>query len=180
MKIYTKTGDKGSTSLIGGKRIPKYDLRIEAYGTVDELIAHIGLLRDCNVDQMSNDALLYIQDRLMTCASILATEENYEKIPVLTEEDIRCLEIEIDRLDNNIEPLKTFVLPGGHTFVSYAHIARTICRRAERRVIELSEKENVQSTVTMFLNRLSDYLFTLARYWSKKTKSIETPWKPRL
>ena len=182
MKIYTKTGDKGDTSLIGGKRVPKYNLRIEAYGTVDELIAWIALLRDCEVDSNTKNALVEIQERLMTAASFLATDslDIMNNLPLLYDDDIEFLEKEIDNMEKNLEPLQAFILPGGHKLVSYCHITRTICRRAERISIKLSQKDRVNPLVITYLNRLSDYLFVLSRKLSKDFKAEEIVWKPRL
>jgi len=180
MKIYTKTGDRGTTSLIGGKRVPKYNLRIEAYGTVDELISHIGLIRDQPISVRYKNSLLEIQNKLMVCASILATDcDDCEiKLPELNEKDIIFLEQEIDSMEAELEPLRLFVLPGGHTIVSYCHIARTVCRRAERISIQLSDKFNVPENVLKYINRLSDYLFVLARKLGKDLNVEEIPWRP--
>ena len=181
MKIYTKTGDKGTTSLIGGKRVPKFHERIEAYGTIDELISHIGLLRDLVTNKGLKENLLFVQDRLMTCATILATdcEGCNLKLPIILESDIEILEKEIDSMENQLEPLKSFILPGGHPVVSQAHICRTVCRRAERLSLALSQDYKVDPLVLKFLNRLSDYLFVCARYISKMHNAIETPWTPK-
>ena len=181
-KIYTKTGDKGETSLIGGTRVPKYHDRIEAYGTVDELISYIGLIRDQKIDEATKSTLIEIQDRLMTCASILATDcENCKvKIPEIFESDIATLEQEIDKMENDLPPLKSFILPGGHQTVSFCHIARNICRRAERLSIKVQEKFKISEKVIQYLNRLSDYLFVLSRKFSKDFKAKEIPWKPRV
>jgi cob(I)alamin adenosyltransferase len=183
MKIYTRTGDKGQTSLIGGTRVPKYHSRIEAYGTVDELNAFVGLIRDHNtVDGQLNSILLEIQDRLFTLESHLAEDPQgvvSRKLPALLEEDVKLLENEIDRMNEELPPLSSFILPGGHPLVSYSHLARTVCRRAERISIQLAEAHQVPSIDLRYLNRLSDYFFVLARYFSKLTSSIETPWKPR-
>ena len=147
MKVYTKTGDKGETSLIGGKRVPKYHQRVEAYGTVDELIAFTGLVRDPLIDSHTQGVLLEIQDKLMVCASILASDcdDCDFKLPVILEEDIFFLESEIDALESNLPPLRSFILPGGHSVASYCNIARTVCRRAERLVLKLSEETTVSS-----------------------------------
>jgi cob(I)alamin adenosyltransferase len=182
MKIYTKTGDKGQTSLFGGKRVPKYDLRIEAYGTVDELNSYIGLIRDQEIDEVSFDTLIEIQDRLFTLGSILATEPGNTKVkvPQLKEEDVLFLESQIDRMNENLPEMRSFVLPGGHTTVSYCHISRCICRRAERLVIQLSEEEEVNALTFKYLNRLSDYLFVLGRKLSADLGANEVQWKPRM
>lgn len=180
MKIYTKTGDSGTTSLIGGKRVPKFHERIEAYGTVDELICHIALVRDLIQHATISEKLIFIQDRLMTCAAILATdcEDCNIKLPKFSEKDIEIIEKEIDEMEKQLEPLKSFILPGGHPTVSQCHIARTICRRAERKALALSQNYKVDDFVLKFLNRLSDYLFVLARFISKLNKANEIPWYP--
>jgi len=183
LKIYTKTGDKGTTSLIGGTKVLKSDLRIEAYGTVDELNSHVGLCRDLMNDESSKNTLKEIQDRLFTIGSSLACDPEKEtkmKIPDLKEEDIRFLEKEIDRMDKELPEMKHFILPGGHITVSHIHIARCVCRRAERCCVRLDEKEQENSMIIKYLNRLSDYLFVLARYAGHLLKSEEIPWKPRL
>lgn len=182
MKVYTKTGDKGQTSLFGGKRVPKYDLRIEAYGTVDELNSYIGLIRDQKIDQQSFDALIEIQDRLFTLGSILATEPGNTKVkvPQLIEEDVEFLEHEIDRMNESLPEMRSFVLPGGHTTVSYSHITRCVCRRAERLVIQLSTQETIDELTFKYLNRLSDYLFVLARKLSADLGANEVEWKARM
>ncbi|MBI9052233.1 MAG: cob(I)yrinic acid a,c-diamide adenosyltransferase [Bacteroidales bacterium] len=181
-KIYTKTGDKGETSLIGGTRVPKYHDRIEAYGTVDELISYIGLIRDQKIDNHFISVLIEIQDRLMTCASILATDcENCEvKIPEIIEKDIEMLENEIDTMEQSLPPLTSFILPGGHQTVSFCHIARNICRRAERLSIKVQEQYKYSEKVNQYLNRLSDYLFVLSRKLSIDLNAKEIPWKPRV
>lgn len=182
MKIYTKTGDQGSTSLFGGKRVSKADLRIDTYGTVDELNSWIGVLRDQSVNQSRKEILVEIQDRLFTIGSILATEpENTKvKIPSLAESDIELLENKMDEMDAILPPMRFFVLPGGHTSVSFGHVARTVCRRAERLVIALSQTEKVDPLVIKYMNRLSDYLFMLCRTMAYELKAEETPWKPRM
>jgi cob(I)alamin adenosyltransferase len=182
MKIYTKTGDKGTTSLIGGKRVPKDDERIEAYGTVDELMAFVALIRDQKIDQHSENMLLKILDRLMVCASLLAADcdDCTDQLPKLHEEDITGLENEIDRMEEMLDPLRSFILPGGHTTVSYCHIARNVCRRAERTAIRLAGHTSVPDNVIKYLNRLSDYLFVLSRKLSKDLEVTEIRWKPEL
>jgi cob(I)alamin adenosyltransferase len=181
-KIYTKTGDKGQTSLIGGTRLPKHHIRIEAYGTVDELNSHIGLLRDVITDTETNGLLVSIQDRLFTMGSHLAAdpEKNKMKLPELSETDITDLENAIDKIDSIVPEMKSFVLPGGHVHVSYCHIARCVCRRAERAVIRLAENEQVQDIHFKYLNRLSDYLFMLSRWLTVNLNIQELPWKPKL
>ena len=182
MKIYTKTGDQGKTSLIGGKRVPKYHLRIEAYGTIDELISYIGLIRSEEINFNNKTDLLEIQDRLMTCASILAAdcEDCKVIIPELNDADIVSLEKKIDAMDAELPGLRSFILPGGRGVISYCHIARTICRRTERIIIRLSEELFVPENVIKYINRLSDYLFTLARKLGKDLNIEEIPWHPRL
>ena len=181
-KIYTKTGDKGETSLIGGTRVPKHHLRIESYGTVDELNSYIGLIRDQEIDLHYKEVLIEIQDRLFTIGSSLASdpEKSNMKIPDLKEEDVLLLEREMDKMDESLPEMKSFVLPGGHTTVSYCHIARCVCRRAERMTIHLSETSFVADLVIKYLNRLSDYLFVLSRKLSKDLNAAEIPWKPRM
>lgn len=182
MKIYTKTGDKGQTSLLGGKRLPKSHIRIDAYGTVDELNSFIGLLRDTVNNDPVAHILLQVQDRLFTIGSILAAagDENKFKIPALHEDDITLLEKEIDRMNEELEPMRTFILPGGHQPASLAHVCRTICRRGERRCVDLATLEPTPEIVVKYLNRLSDYLFVLSRFLTKTGGGTETPWTPRL
>ena len=182
MKIYTKTGDEGMTSLFGGKRVSKADLRIDSYGTVDELNSWIGVLRDQEVNREREHTLIAIQDRLFTMGSMLATEPGNTKvkIPLLSEEDVNFLEKEIDAMDAALPPMRSFVLPGGHLSVSFAHVARTVCRRAERLVIALGNTEHVDPIVVIYLNRLSDYIFVLSRMMSQDLNAGETPWKPKL
>lgn len=182
MKIYTKTGDKGDTALFGGKRVSKGELRIEAYGTVDELNSYVGLLRDQSVNLMRKDILVEIQDRLFTIGSILATEPGNTKvkIPMLSTEDVTRLELEIDKMESDLLPMKSFVLPGGHPSVSFGHITRTVCRRAERLVIRLHQSEAIDPLVITYLNRLSDYFFVLCRKMAKELNAEETPWKARM
>lgn len=181
-KVYTKTGDKGQTSLIGGTRLPKHHIRIEAYGTVDELNSWIGLLRDQPIDERSIKILLEVQDRLFTIGSLLAAdpEKNKMKLPEIKEEDVVLLEKEIDAMEEILPPMKSFVLPGGHTTVSYCHLARCVCRRAERAVLRLAENEKVEELTYKYLNRLSDYLFVLSRKLSQDLKAGETPWVARV
>ena len=186
MKIYTKKGDTGTTQLIGGMRVPKHHHRIEAYGTVDELNSFIGLVRDQEIKDDHKKNLIEIQDRLFTIGASLATDPEHassktrERIPVLKEEDIEFLEREMDRMDALLPEMKSFVLPGGHSTVSICHVARCVCRRAERLVTGLSESEFVDGIVIKYLNRLSDYLFVLSRMLSQELKATETPWKPRV
>jgi cob(I)alamin adenosyltransferase len=182
MKIYTKTGDKGQTSLVGGTRVSKTELRIEAYGTVDELNSYIGLLRDQEVNNSRKDILKEIQDRLFTIGSILASEpeQTKKRIPDLHESDIELLEKEMDMMDESLEPMRFFILPGGHQSVSFGHLARTVCRRAERIVLRLAQESEVNELVIKYLNRLSDYLFVLCRMMIKELNIEEISWKPRV
>lgn len=181
-RVYTKTGDKGETSLIGGTRLPKQHIRIEAYGTVDELNSFIGVVRDQGIDEHSKSILIEIQDRLFTLGSLLAAdpEKNKMKLPQVKEEDIIFLEKEIDKMDEVLPEMKHFVLPGGHQAVSYCHVARCVCRRAERATLKLAENEKVDEIIYKYLNRLSDYLFVLSRKLAHDLKVEETPWKPRM
>ena len=182
MKIYTKTGDKGLTSLFGGKRVPKHHLRIEAYGTVDELNSYIGLIRDQKINSDTINVLIEIQDRLFTLGSMLATEPGNEKVkvPQLFEEDITLLEKEIDKMNETLPEMRSFVLPGGHQTVSFCHVARCVCSRAERLAVHLAEVETVQEIVVKYLNRLSDYLFVLSRKLTQDNNTKEIPWKARM
>jgi cob(I)alamin adenosyltransferase len=182
MKIYTKTGDSGETGLFGGARLPKSHLRIEGYGTVDELNAYLGLVRDLlNKDWEASAFLTRIQDRLFVMGSMLATEPGKRNVstPLLVESDVEELEQSIDRMDAVLAPMRNFILPGGHVWVSHIHVARTICRRAERRVVALHTIEAVNDLILRYLNRLSDYLFTLSRWVAQETKSEEIPWIPQ-
>ncbi len=188
MKIYTKTGDKGTTALFGGTRVPKHHIRIEAYGTVDELNSNIGLIRDQEIDSHSKEILIQIQDRLFTLGAILATAPEKEtlksgkqrlNIPRITEENISLLETEMDNMNETLPAMTHFVLPGGHPTVSYCHITRCICRRAERLTTMLNEQEPIDELVLMYLNRLSDYLFVLARKLTKDLQAEEIKWVPK-
>jgi cob(I)alamin adenosyltransferase len=182
MKIYTKTGDKGYTSLIGGTRVPKHHLRIESYGTVDELNSYIGLIRDQDITPHDKETLKEIQDRLFTIGSSLAADPERSKmvIPDLHEADIELLETEMDTMNESLPELRHFILPGGDNTVSFCHIARCVCRRAERLSVHLSEESTVDEKVNIYLNRLSDYLFTLARKIGHEKKIIENQWIPRV
>jgi cob(I)alamin adenosyltransferase len=182
MKIYTKTGDKGLTSLIGGTRVPKSSLRIESYGTVDELNAHIGLVRDQDVNAARRPLLKEIQDRLFTIGSALAAdpEKSKMKLPDLHAADVTLLEDEMDRMNLELPELRAFILPGGHPAVSHAHVARCVCRRAERLVIHLAEESFVAELVVVYLNRLSDYLFVLSRAMAHDLGVEEVTWQARL
>jgi len=182
MKVYTRKGDKGETSLIGGTRVVKYSLRIEAYGTIDELNSYVGVIRDQDIPQEQIDTLLEIQDRLFTIGSNLAADpvSSKMKLPELKEEDITYLEQQIDLMDETLPPMKSFVLPGGHQTVSFCHVARCICRRAERRIIELAAHEPVDPIIIAYVNRLSDYLFVLSRKLVQVLNASEVPWKARM
>ena len=182
MKVYTKTGDKGTTSLFGGQRVPKHHIRIEAYGTVDELNSYIGLIRDQDIDKRSIETLIEVQDRLFTVGSILATEPGNTKVkvPQLNAKDITFLENEIDAMNEHLPEMRSFVLPGGHTTVSYCHITRCVCRRAERLISHLGELEVIDELVLQYLNRLSDYLFVLGRKIVADKAVNEVEWKPRM
>lgn len=181
MKIYTKTGDKGETSLLGGERVSKTNMRIEAYGTVDELNAWVGVLRDSIQNQRIMEQLIFIQDKLFTAGSRLATHPDNKRnfsLPDLKDEHIEMLEKAMDEMDAELPPMKNFVLPGGHPAVSNAHVCRTVCRRAERRVIDLQQNEKVDEIIGRYLNRLSDYFFVLSRFLALENNAAETPWKP--
>lgn len=182
MKIYTKTGDKGQTSLIGGTRVAKHHQRIESYGTVDELNSWIGVLRSSDIEKQSIGMLAEIQDRLFTIGSSLASdpERSKMKIPDLKEEDIILLEKEIDRMNEELPEMRSFVLPGGNKTAAFCHIARCVCRRAERHSTELADSEFVHELVIKYLNRLSDYLFVLSRKILVDAHGAEIPWKPRM
>lgn len=182
MKIYTKTGDKGLTSLVGGSRVSKAELRIEAYGTVDELNSYVGMLRDQEVNQTRKELLKEIQDRLFTIGAILASEpeQTRKQIPDLLLSDVQLLETAMDTMDEELEPMRFFILPGGHPSVSFGHLARTVCRRAERNVIRMAEESDVNTLVITYLNRLSDYLFVLCRKMAQELGIEETAWKPRV
>jgi cob(I)alamin adenosyltransferase len=182
MKIYTKKGDKGKTGLIGGTRVSKASLRIESYGTVDELNSWLGVIRDGEINSMYKEQLIEIQDRLFTVGSSLACdpEKSTMKIPDLLNEDVQLLERWMDEMDQELEPMRSFILPGGNQTSSFCHVARCICRKAERNVVDLSESEFVAELVLTYLNRLSDYLFVLARKIAKDQGVNDHPWKPRM
>ncbi len=184
LRIYTKTGDLGKTSLIGGTKVPKSHIRIEAYGTIDELNSYVGVVNDYLTDAHSNKVLKEIQDRLFTIGSSLACDPEKEpsmKIPDLKDADIIFLEREIDRMTGVLPPMKFFVLPGGHLAVSTTHVCRCVCRRAERLCVNMQEHHLfVEPLVIKYLNRLSDYLFILARYAGHLFQVEEIPWKPRV
>ena len=182
MKIYTRTGDEGTTALFGGSRVSKADLRIDAYGTVDELNAFLAIVRDQEVNKKREHLLVQIQERLFTIGSMLATVPGNTKvrIPQLLEEDAVTLENAIDHMEALLEPLRNFVLPGGHISISHCHVARTVCRRAERKIVALSQSESVDPIIVKYMNRLSDYLFVLSRAMAAELGVAETPWKPAL
>lgn len=188
MKIYTKTGDKGTTALFGGTRVPKHHIRIESYGTVDELNSHIGLVRDQKMNNHYKDVLIRIQENLFTVGAILATDPEKAvlksgkarlNIPKITTNDIDILEHEIDAMNEALPPMTNFVLPGGHQTVSFCHIARCVCRRAERLATALYDMEPFQAETLTYLNRLSDYLFVLARKLSHDLQAEEVKWIPK-
>lgn len=181
-KIYTRKGDSGTTQLIGGTRVPKHHQRIEAYGTIDELNSWMGVVRDHITNEKMRETLKEIQDRLFTIGSHLATDplKGKMKLPDLTANDVEYLEKEIDRITDGLPELKHFILPGGHPANSFAHLARCVCRRAERLVTHLHETEPVEPLILTYLNRLSDYLFVMSRQISKDFNAEEIPWKPRL
>ncbi|MBR6774184.1 MAG: cob(I)yrinic acid a,c-diamide adenosyltransferase [Bacteroidales bacterium] len=183
MKTYTKTGDKGTTSLIGGTRVSKNDVRLEAYGTFDELSAFIAVLSDSEgIDQHQIEVMERIQNSLLILESCLALEQedtNVSKyIPHLTDDDVLFLESEIDAINAQLEPLKSLIVPGGNILASRSHVCRTVCRRAERRLVEMGEEYEVDDILRRFVNRLSDYFFVLSRYFMKKAGIVEKPWKP--
>lgn len=183
MKIYTRKGDEGKTSLIGGKRVDKNDVRIESYGTVDELNSWIGLMRDLTTeDQETYNQLLEIQDRLFTIGSLLAQSPDGSKmeLPQIKDSDIVFLEEAIDKMNENLPEMRSFVLPGGHTTVSNCHITRCVCRRAERLVVALHEEKEEYKKSMKYLNRLSDYLFVLSRKLTLDLDAKEIPWKARM
>ena len=181
MKIYTLTGDDGTTSLSGGRRVPKHSPRVEAYGSVDELIAWIGLLRDVTGNPELRSTLLFIQDQLMRCAGLLATEnpEMSERLVLPDENCLTVLESEIDKMEIALPALNNFILPGGNIVVSYCHITRCVCRRAERAVTRLKQSEDLHPVITKFLNRLSDFLFVMARKIGYESGNQEIKWPLR-
>ena len=180
-KIYTKTGDKGETSLIGGTRVPKYHERIEAYGTLDELNSFIGYLRDQLSDAHLREVLLKVQENLFTAESLLATDPDAEikrSLPHLSENDVLTLEQEIDAMNEHLPALSSFVLPGGHPLVALCHVCRTVCRRGERIIIKVASDMAVDEILIKYINRLSDYLFVLARELAFVNNVADLPWKP--
>ena len=181
MKVYTKKGDQGNTQLLGGKKVPKHHKRIESYGTVDELNSYVGLLRDIIENKETVDTLLHIQDRLFTMGALLAydDENNKMRLPLLDESDIILLEDKIDQMNNALPSMRSFILPGGHSTVSFCHITRCICRRAERLTTQLDKNVIQRALILKYLNRLSDYFFVLSRALSKELKTTEIPWIPK-
>lgn len=182
MKIYTKTGDKGMTSLIGGTRVPKNSIRLEAYGTVDELNTYIGMIRSFPLKEQELSELVMIQTILFDVGGNLATDTSVEGLKIhliVTEEEVLMLEKAMDRMDAELPPLTSFVLPGGDQAVSFCHIARTVCRRAERRMLDMSTQFEIDETVMKFVNRLSDYLFVLSRKVANDRGITEINWTPR-
>ena len=175
MKIYTRTGDNGKTSLLSGKRVDKHDKRIVAYGSVDELNSLMGIVRDFSPKKYKNE-IFRIQNKLMIIASQLSNDKHYKNIPNISKKDTQFLENAIDRMTIELDPLKNFIIPGGNKLVSFTHLARCVCRRAEVNITELKEKEDLKREILLFINRLSDYLFTLARFFSKTLKISELKW----
>lgn len=181
MKIYTKTGDKGMTSLIGGTRVPKNSIRLDSYGTIDELNSYLGMIRSYPVDPLIAEELTEIQSRLFDVGGHLATDPQASQVKSklgIKERDIQKLEEAIDRMDAQVPPLKYFVLPGGDPLVSFCHIARTVCRRAERRILDLASEAEVDELVIKYVNRLSDYLFMLSRKVAYDQQVEEKKWIP--
>ena len=188
MKIYTKTGDQGQTSLYGGTRVSKFNLRIEAYGTTDELNSYLGLIRDQKIDKRSLETIIKIQNEIFTLGAMLATpaekailKSGKERLNIykISASEVAFLENEIDHMDKNLPQMTHFILPGGHQTVSFCHIARCVCRRAERLVVQLDKQENVDKMILTYLNRLSDYLFVLARKLSVDNQANEISWIPK-
>lgn len=181
MKVYTRTGDKGSTGILGG-RLSKAHIRIDSYGTVDELNSHLGILRDQEVSKPKIEELVGIQNNLFVIGSYLASDPEKSKvsIPHIDEEDVKALEDAMDAMDTELPEMRHFVLPGGHVSVSFCHVARCVCRRAERLITGLSELEVVDEIILRYVNRLSDYLFVLSRWMTKELNITEIPWKPKV
>lgn len=181
MKVYTKKGDAGETALLGGRRVSKSHMRIEAYGTLDELNAFVGLLRDHVSLENTIEQLLEIQDRIFTIGSHMAMdkEDSKMKLPDIRKTDITDLEQWIDEMEAELEPMRSFVLPGGHVTLSYCHVARTVCRRVERATVSLAHEEHINPDILSYINRLSDYFFMLGRFLAKSLEIKETPWQPK-
>ena len=175
MKIYTRTGDNGKTSLLSGKRVDKHNKRIIAYGSIDELNSIMGVVRDFSPEDYKDEIFL-IQNKLMIIASQLSNDKNYNNIPNINKKDTEFLENAIDRMTHKLDPLKNFIIPGGNKLISFTHVARCVCRRAEINITMLNEKEDLNKEILLFMNRLSDYLFTLARFFSKTLKINELKW----
>ncbi len=181
MKIYTKQGDQGETSLLGGERVSKDDSRIESYGSIDELNCFVGWLRDQLASDEPQETLIKIQEKLLTISSLLAatTKHSFPPLPVISDDDVKQLEKSIDEMSQHLPDLHAFVIPGGHQVVSSCHIVRSICRRAERQVVRLNKQQPVEPLIIIYLNRLSDFFFTLARYLGKKRDVAEWHWRAR-
>lgn len=179
MKIYTKGGDQGQTSLIGGSRVPKYDNKVEAYGTIDEIKSYLGIIRDLCEDEEVKSWILSIQERLFVAESRVAVDSDdvLQKMPNLEEKDVEFLENLIDRMNEHLPILKHFILPGGHVLASHSHVARTICRRAERATLRAFPENNADNLVIKYLNRLSDFLFVLARKFANELGQGDVIWK---
>lgn len=181
MKIYTKNGDRGKTSLIGGKKVSKHDLQVEAYGSIDELNSFIGLLKDYSKNDEVNQVLFKVQLKLFTIGSILAQENTSTNSVILEKlnisaKDTNFIELQIDKLEKKLPKLSKFIIPGGHKLVSYCHVSRSICRRAERKITKLSDSVKLDSNILPYINRLSDFLFVLSRYFSKELDIKESYW----
>ena len=181
MKIYTKNGDRGKTSLIGGKKVSKHDLQVEAYGSIDELNSFIGLLKDYSKNDEVNQVLFKVQLKLFTIGSILAQENTSSNSVILEKlnisaKDTNFIELQIDKLEKKLPKLSKFIIPGGHKLVSYCHVSRSICRRAERKITKLSDSVKLDSNILPYINRLSDFLFVLSRYFSKELDIKESYW----
>jgi cob(I)alamin adenosyltransferase len=183
MKIYTRTGDDGTTGLIGGTRVKKYNIRLESYGTIDELNSYMGYIRSMQADKVVDNVLETIQNKLFVIGANLATEESItlikKQLPC-KKDDIELLEQEMDRMNESLPELRNFILPGGSQVSSVCHVARTVCRRAERRIVELADSHDVDAILIKYVNRLSDYLFVLSRYLNMAQKSPEILWQPEL
>jgi len=181
MKIYTRTGDKGTTALLGGKRVSKSDLRINAYGTIDELNSYLGLIRDHDEIPDEKELLIGIQNQLFIIGSHLATEpgKSFDYVPPVDKNEAAKLEESIDKMNDTLPEMSHFILPGGHKLISFIHIARCVCRRAERSAVELAQSEEISDLIIIYLNRLSDYLFVLSRAVALKVGAEEVPWTPR-
>tara|TARA_B100000482_G_scaffold180449_1_gene152946 strand:- start:183 stop:728 length:546 start_codon:yes stop_codon:yes gene_type:complete len=181
MKIYTKNGDRGKTSLIGGKKVSKHDLQVEAYGSIDELNSFMGLLKDYSKNDEINLVLFKVQLKLFTIGSILAQENTSSNSVILEKlnisaKDTNFIELQIDKLEKKLPKLSKFIIPGGHKLVSYCHVSRSICRRAERKITKLSDSVKLDSNILPYINRLSDFLFVLSRYFSKELDIKESYW----